>query len=119
MLEPPTLTLPRKPPPGADIEPPARPALQPGPAIRFKLKAFRITGATVFPESELEQHLQAHVGRYIEHEVGILELREAAALITRFYAQRGFPLATAYLPTQEIKDGVVEIVILEGRYGKV
>ena len=119
MLEPPTLTLPRKPPPGADIEPPARPALQPGPAIRFKLKAFRITGATVFPESELQQHLQEQVGRYIESEVGILELREAAALITRFYAQRGFPLATAYLPTQEIKDGVVEIVILEGRYGKV
>jgi hemolysin activation/secretion protein len=119
MLEPPTLTLPRKPPPGADIEPPARPALQPGPVIRFKLKAFRITGATVFPESELQQHLQEQVGRYVDSEVGITELREAAALITRFYALRGFPLATAYLPAQEIKDGVVEIAILEGRYGKV
>lgn len=119
MLEPPTLTLPRKSPPGADIEPPARPALQPVPAIRFKLNAIRLTGATVFTESELQRHLQEQAGRYIGHEVGILELREAAALITRFYTQRGYPLATAYLPAQEIKDGVVEITILEGRYGKV
>lgn len=119
MLEPPTLTLPRKPPPGVEVEVPARPAIQAGPETRFELKAFRITGATVFPESELLQDLREHFGQRIGQTVGILELREAAARITRFYAERGYPLATAYLPAQEIKDGVVEIVILEGRFGKV
>ena len=41
---------PRKPPPEAEIERPARPALQPAPDIRFVLKGFRIAGATVFRE---------------------------------------------------------------------
>lgn len=114
-LEPPTVTIPRKPPPTVDIEPPARPVLQPAPALRFTLKAFRITGATVFAESELAEVLREYVGR----EVGILDLGEAAGRLTRFYFQRGYPLATAYLPVQDIKDGVVEIVIIEGRFGKV
>src|SRR6187397_2923530 len=68
-LEPPTLTLPRKPPPGIDVAPPARPALQPAPALRFVLKAFRISGATVFSEDELQALVREHVGR----EVGIAE----------------------------------------------
>jgi hemolysin activation/secretion protein len=114
-LEPPTLTLPRKPPPGVEFEAPARPVLAPAPALRFTLKAFRITGATAFPESELLQLIQDYVGR----EVGIAELGEAVSRITRFYTQRGYPLATAYLPAQDIKEGVVELVVLEGRFGRV
>jgi hemolysin activation/secretion protein len=114
-LEPPTLTLPRKPPAGVEFEVPARPVLAPAPALRFTLRAFRITGATAFPESELLQLIQDYVGR----EVGIAELGEAVSRITRFYAQRGYPLATAYLPAQDIKEGVVELVVLEGRFGRV
>ena len=114
-LEPPTLTLPRKPPPGVEFDAPARPVLAPAPALRFALKAFRITGATAFPEPELLQLVQDYIGR----EVGIAELGEAVSRITRYYALRGYPLATAYLPAQDIKDGVVELVVLEGRFGKV
>ncbi|MCC6475063.1 MAG: ShlB/FhaC/HecB family hemolysin secretion/activation protein [Burkholderiales bacterium] len=114
-LAPPTLRLPRKPAPDAQIEAPARPILQPAPQIRFRPKAFRITGATVFPEAVLQSMLQDLVGR----EVGIADLGEAVGRITRFYSERGYPLATAYLPAQEIKDAVVEIVILEGRFGDI
>lgn len=114
-LEPPTITLPRKPPPGAEIQPPARPALKPAPAIRFKLKAVRISGVTAIPENELQALVQEYVGR----EIGIQELGEGVGRITGFYSRRGFPLATAYLPAQEIEGGVVEIIVLEGRYGDV
>jgi len=114
-LEPPTLTLPRKPPPGIDVEVPARPALQPAPSVRFVLKAVRISGATVFPEAEL----QALVREYVEREVGIAELGDAIGRITGFYSDRGYPLATAYLPAQDITGGVVEILVLEGRYGSI
>jgi hemolysin activation/secretion protein len=114
-LEPPTLTLPRKPPPELQFDAPARPVLTPAPALRFTLKAFRITGATAFPESELLRLVEDYVGR----EVGITELGEAASRITGHYAQRGYPLATSYLPAQDIKGGVVELVVLEGRFGKV
>ncbi len=114
-LEPPVLTLPRKPPPAVDVEKPARPALETAPAARFTLKAFRITGATVFAEAELQPLVQEYTGR----EVGFQELGEAAGRITRFYSQRGYSLATAYLPVQDIKDGVVEIAVIEGRMGSV
>jgi len=114
-LEPPSLTLPRKPPPGVEVDAPARPVLQPAPTIRFALKAFRITGATVFAESELQELVKDFVGR----EVGIAELGEAVGRITRFYSQRGYPLATAYLPAQDIKNGIVELIVLEGRFGNV
>ena len=114
-LEPPTLTLPRKPPPGIEVAPPARPALQPAPALRFVLNAFRISGATVFSEAEL----QALVSEFIGREVGIAELGEAIGRITGFYSDRGYPLATAYLPAQDIAGGVVEILVLEGRYGSI
>lgn len=114
-LEPPVLTLPRKPLPAVDVETPARPALEPATAIRFMLKAFRITGTTVLAEAELQASLQEYVGR----EVGMQELGEAAERIKRFYFRRGYPLVTAYLPVQDIKDGVVEIAVIEGRIGNV
>jgi hemolysin activation/secretion protein len=114
-LEPPTLTLPRKPPPGIDVEAPARPALQPAPSVRFVLKAFRISGASVFPEAELQALVREYVGR----EVGIAELGDAIGRITGFYSERGYPLATAYLPAQDITGGIVEILLLEGRYGSI
>lgn len=114
-LEPPTLMLPRKPSPALEVQPPARPVLQPAPPVQFTLKSFRITGATVFSDTELQQLLQQYVGR----QVGIAELGEAVGRLTRFYFEHGYPLATAYLPAQDIKEGVIELTIIEGRFGNV
>ena len=114
-LEPPVLTLPRKPPPAVEVDAPARPALEPAPAIRFILKAFRISGVTAFAQAELQALVQEFVGR----EVGIADLGDAVGRITGFYSERGYPLATAYLPAQDIAGGIVEILVLEGRYGNL
>jgi hemolysin activation/secretion protein len=43
------------------------------------------------------------------------ELDAAAARITAYYREQGYPVARAYLPAQEIKDGVVVIALTEGR----
>jgi hemolysin activation/secretion protein len=114
-VQPPTLTLPRRPAPDAEIEAPVPSVLQPAPDIRFLLKEFRIAGATVFRDAELQPLLQDLLGC----EVGIAELGEAVGRVTRFYSERGYPLATAYLPAQDITNGIVEIVILEGRFGNI
>jgi hemolysin activation/secretion protein len=39
--------------------------------------------------------------------------------VTKVYRDRGFFIARAYLPQQELKDGSVEILVLEGHLGKV
>ena len=46
-------------------------------------------------------------------------LRGLAANITNYYTSRGYFLAQAYLPAQDIMDGAVAIAVLEGHYGKV
>lgn len=51
--------------------------------------------------------------------MGLPELQKLADLITDEYRERGYVLARAYIPAQEIKEGVVEIAILEGRVGEI
>jgi hemolysin activation/secretion protein len=102
-------------PPAPRIETPERPALTAPAAARFYVKTFRVTGSTAFSAARLEQLLQDLAG----HEFGLAELQEAAARITRFYREQGYPVARAYLPAQDVRDGVVEIAVLEGRYGRI
>jgi hemolysin activation/secretion protein len=102
-------------PPVPRIETPERPALTAPAATRFQVKVIRVTGNTVFSAAQLEALVSEFAGR----ELGLAELQEAAARITRFYRENGYPVARAYLPAQDVRDGVVEIAVLEGRYGKV
>ncbi len=114
-LEVPSVTLPGKAPPIPMVTEPAPAALQKGPALQFKLNEVRITGATVFSLADFQPLLQSYLGLEVDFAV----LNDIAAHVTRFYTSRGYPLATAYLPAQDIKDGAVELVVLEGRFGKV
>lgn len=111
----PVLEVPTRPAPAIKLDEPARPALKPSAAVRFMLKGFRVTGNSVFAEPELIELVRGYVGK----EVGFADLDQAAARISRFYRERGYMVARAYLPAQDIKDGVVEIAVIEGRFGKV
>lgn len=110
----PALQLPSRPAPPLKVDEPTRPALQPS-AERFLLKAFRISGNSAYGEAELAALLQQYLGK----EMGFADLESAAARLTRHYRERGYLVARAYLPAQQIKDGVVEIAVLEGRFGSV
>jgi len=110
------LEVPTRPAPGIKQEEPARPALKPGEAPKIALKGFRVTGNTVFAESELV----ALVSDYVGKEVTFADLEQAAARISRFYRERGYMVARAYIPAQTITTaGVVEIAVIEGRFGKL
>lgn len=47
------------------------------------------------------------------------EIEEIAESITTYYRKRGFFLAKAFVPSQDVNDGVVGLTILEGVLGKV
>jgi len=49
----------------------------------------------------------------------LADLQHIAASVTEAYRQQGYTLASAYVPQQEIKEGVVEIAVLEGRVGSL
>ncbi|UVE18065.1 ShlB/FhaC/HecB family hemolysin secretion/activation protein [Pseudomonas sp. LS44] len=84
-----------------------------GPSLQ--VTKLRLTGNTAIAEPELLALLADLQGRT----VSLGELQAGANRITRLYRERGYPLARAYLPAQEIEGGVVQIAVLEGRYGAV
>lgn len=81
----------------------------------FPVHSFTFTGNTVFTHDELIGLLKDRVGR----QLSLAELEATAGQITRLYQEQGHILAFAYIPLQEIVDGVVEIAVVEGRYGQV
>ena len=110
----PALELP-KPAPGLKIDEPARPALARSSVTRFALKSVRFSGNTVFGAAELQAVIQDALGK----DVDFAALDGLAARLSRYYRERGYLVARAYLPAQEIKDGAVEFAVIEGRVGKV
>jgi len=104
----------RNPPlPALDDTP--RPAMQAPQGLRVRVGAWRFDRNNAIPDAELAALLADLVGK----ELDLAALNAAAERITRHYRARGFFVARAYLPAQEIKNGTVEIAVLEGRLGKV
>lgn len=91
--------------------------LTPVPTEEAKLRVarFRVTGSTVFPPQALRALLAEGEGR----ELTLTEIEALAERITAHYRKRGYILARAYVPAQDIREGIVEIAILEGRIGRI
>lgn len=85
------------------------------PGVRVRVSAFRFSGNTVFSTAELS----GLVARFVGKEFDFAGLNQATAIITAHYRSRGYAVAHAYLPEQDIRHGVVEIAVLEGRLGKI
>jgi len=77
--------------------------------LSVTVKAFHVVGATVYTEHEL----LALLNPFKDRSLSFADLEEAAATITRYYRKNGYLVARAYVPAQQIKDGVVEITVLE------
>ena len=106
----------RLPPPSPDLAPrppEPKPALGAQPKLRVKVAAFTFTGNTLIPEDELRPKVQEFVGKELNFE----GLNDATTEVRAYYRSRGYFLAQAYLPEQTIRNGVVEITIIEGRWG--
>ena len=94
---------------------------QPGPSAhdrrgkRFQVHAIRFTGNTAFPSVRLKDV----VSRFVDLELNLYDLNVAADAVTEFYRDHGYTLARAVVPPQKVVDGVVTLVVIEGRVGQV
>ncbi|HYD33362.1 MAG TPA: ShlB/FhaC/HecB family hemolysin secretion/activation protein, partial [Methylophilaceae bacterium] len=110
-----TPTTPMTSPEGVEIEIPETPALSTSSETeRVSITGYRITGNTVFTESTLLGLINKRTG-----DLSLSELRAVAETIAAYYRDRGYLLALAYLPEQEIDQGMVTIAVLEGRYDQL
>ena len=82
---------------------------------KLLVRSVHVTGETLFSEADLIAATDFHPGA----ELDLSQLREMAAKISGYYNRRGYFVAQAYLPAQDIQDGVVTITVIEGRYDKV
>jgi hemolysin activation/secretion protein len=93
----------------------SRTVVDPGAGPRFIVKEFKVTGNTLIDDVTLAPILE--VGDGLEVTLGILHL--IAQEINSEYATRGYVLTRAYVPEQEIENGIVTIQVVEGRLGKI
>jgi hemolysin activation/secretion protein len=111
---PPTPSL-QSPPPKVDVTPAPARGSQPADGLRTLVKRLRVTGSRAYSESEL----LAISGFKPDTELTLADLRSMAARIADYYHQNGYFVAQAFLPAQDIKDGVVTIAVVDGQYGKI
>lgn len=83
---------------------------------KIEVKKINIIDAKYISQTELE----ALVKPYENKMLSFKEIQEVVDLITQAYRQKGYFVARAYLPVQDIKkqNGVLTIAILEGEYGE-
>jgi len=110
-----TPALPAKPAAILPEESPVRPSIKLPPGITVSVQSFHITGAQAFTTAELLGLIEDAAGK----DLTLADIQGLANRITKHYRDHGYLLAKAYIPVQEIRDGLVEITVLEGRLGKV
>jgi hemolysin activation/secretion protein len=106
------------PPPDDDVRPKPpepKPALPVSPTLKVRVTKFNFSGNTLFSDETLSAVVQEFIGKELDFE----GLTDAATKVRAYHRERGYFLAQAYLPQQAIRDGVVEIAIIEGRVGVV
>jgi hemolysin activation/secretion protein len=87
----------------------------PGAGPSFKVKRIEVEGNTLINDEMLVPLVE--IGEGMEMTLGILTLY--ANEVTAFYNSKGYFLTRAYIPEQEVKDGVVILKVLEGKLGKI
>ena len=79
------------------------------------VKAFRIVGVNSVPMSGLTTVLAPWIGRMLDRD----EILKAADAVTQYLRETGLLIAQASVPAQEVRDGVVEMRVIEGMLGAV
>ena len=106
---------PQKAEPQIRIEKSAAPASTGSTSIHVTVNDLQFTGAHVYSAAELLAITHFSPGA----DLSLADLQAMAARITESYRGRGYFVARAYLPTQDISNHVVTIAVSEGNYGQV
>jgi len=79
------------------------------------VREFNIVGSTVFTQEQLQQE----VADYLDREISFAELIESASRINQLYFDAGYITSGAIVPPQTIRDGIVNIQVIEGSLSEI
>ena len=77
----------------------------------FRIRQIEIAGNTIFNRSQLS----LAIGEFAGQCLGQMSINNLLQRITAIYADAGFITTRAYVPPQDIGDGVLAVEVLEGR----
>ena len=79
------------------------------------IKGFAFTGNTIVDSQKLHELTAS----YVNKELSFDEMLAVTKRIEKYYIDSGYLLTLAYLPPQEIKDGILHITVLEQKLGEI
>lgn len=94
---------------------PASPISAEAQKIKFQLNGIVLSGNTVYTDAQLKPLYQNALGKTIT----VAQLFEIVQSITNFYRNNGYIISRAILPPQHVKNGIVNVRIIEGYIGNV
>ncbi|SDL39219.1 ShlB/FhaC/HecB family hemolysin secretion/activation protein [Pseudomonas indica] len=77
----------------------------------FQIERIRLQGATLMSPTQQRELLAPFEQRCL----GASQLNELLKAITQHYIDRGYVTSRAYLPQQDLADGELEVLVVEGR----
>ena len=81
----------------------------------FLVSSILISGNETFDNTTLNALIAGFEGNLLT----LPQVEELSNRITNFYHSKGYPFARAIVPAQIIKSGIVQITVIEARYGKI
>ena len=83
--------------------------------VRVFVNAIQVTGNTVFPDSEIKAVTTPYENRTLTTE----DLERLRLALTLLYINNGYITSGAVIPDQDVKDGVIQIQIIEGALSRI
>jgi hemolysin activation/secretion protein len=74
------------------------------------IQRISLKGASLISQAQQDDLLAPYVGRCL----GSGELNDVLKAVTGFYLDRGYVTSRAYLPQQDLSDGELEVLVIEG-----
>ncbi|HNQ50161.1 MAG TPA: ShlB/FhaC/HecB family hemolysin secretion/activation protein [Candidatus Omnitrophota bacterium] len=82
---------------------------------RVKIDTIKVEGAVLLPPTVIDPITGTYQGR----ELSFREMQKIADLITDEYRKKGYATSRAYLPLQNVKQGILIIRVVEGKLGSM
>lgn len=101
--------------PDIEVQKQSRPAMKGMSSATVTVNSVVFSGNTLISSAKLQPLVESIVGK----KVTFGELQEVAYKVSDYYREKGYMVARAYIPAQQVKDGVIEIQIIEGRRDQV
>lgn len=83
--------------------------------LRVTVREIKIIGHHCFSTAQLQQLVADVIGQ----QLNLKQLQQVAQRITTYYQQHGYGYSRAYLPQQNLSQGIVQINVLEAHYDQI